>query len=213
VPQADAAARVGIGVNTVKRALADAQRRAPRAEPPAATPQPAPALRPPGPRPTPPPGDVDEPPSDDVAAPGPLLAEVDAALDTIGDDPEARILGATLRQLIAAIPVLDAVKLPQIAGAVRGLCTTLREMRPARPPAPDEIEERLRALDAPTLEEIERYTGEADKALAGRLDALKAWGAARLPPSLAEEHARLVDGLHAPPTPAPPQAPAPAGTG
>lgn len=201
VPQADAAARAGVGLNTLKRALADAQRRTPS---PTAPSSPAPAP------------DLDEPEDDDgdapPPAPGVLLSEVDAALEGLSADPEARIVGATLRQLVQAIPALDPVKLPLIANSVRTLCTTLREMRPPRPPAPDELDERLRLLDKPALDEIERYTAEADAAFLRRLGELRAWGAANLDPARAQQHTVLVDALTAPPAPAL-VAGAPAGAG
>lgn len=202
-PLAAAAAAAGIGLSTLKRSLAAVRGGT-------AHPATAPAATPAAPSPAKPtkaaPVAAAAPASAPAShvAPGGIDAAIQVALGELGDDPEAQIVGAMLRELGSKIAGLDAAKLPAAANAVKTLAVTMRDMRPPRPPSPDQIDERLRELDRPVLEEIERYTAAADKALAARLAALKAWGAEHLTPDLADEHAAMVDGLSAPPEPASP---------
>jgi hypothetical protein len=212
--QAAAAARAGIGLATLKRAMGDGRASAPvKASPP---PLPAsPLAPPPGPgpvvaRPAPPTSPVTSaaaPPTVPAASyTSQLLLEVESALEGAATDPEARVIGLTLRELVASIPQTDPGKLPQVANSIKTLTAALRDMRPARPPSRDEVDERLRELDRPTLEMIEEYTAAADKLLTSRASALKAWAVERLSQDDAAEHSALVDGLFAPPSPAPPVA-------
>lgn len=214
---AAAAARGGVSESTLKRelrALKTAGRGIPQPSPPAtSSPPPVPPAATSSPAAATtkagkgrgkvvaavPPTTPASPPSSPTGAS--LLGEVDAALLDLGDDPEARVIGATLRALVAGIPALDAGKLPQVANAVKTLVTTMRAMRPARALPPDAMDERLRELDRDAIAKIDEYTAAADKALDARLAALKVWAGARLPADLAAELLAQLDGLFLPPAP------------
>jgi Homeodomain-like domain len=176
----EAARRAGVSESTVKRA-----KRA------AAAPG-APAQRTPGAE-----GGGDELGPDAPAAE--LLAEVDAALQDLPADPEARVIGAALRLVVRRTVGLEAGRIPQVANGVRTLVLALREMRPPPPPSPDLLEEQLRQLDAETKKRIEQYLPAADAALEQRMAALRAWGARVLNPALAVELGEQLDALFAPP--------------
>ena len=195
---ADAAQRAGISESTLKRAKAGM--RAVQNHPPA--PQEAPFAASTSDGPASPPDPLRGQQRAATSSPGvaALLEEVDAALEDLPNDPEVRIIGAALRMVAEACSEgIDPARIPQLANGVRTLALSIREMRPPPPPAPDLVDERLRDLDAPTRRRIEQYLVAADAALDRRMGALRAWGAAALPPQLAAQLDEHLGGLFAPP--------------
>jgi hypothetical protein len=188
---AAAAAKHGLGTRTLERYLAEAGKvpGGPKAGPETAAspgPPPSPALA--------------ARPSANVAPPGGLLAEVDAALASLPDDAEARVIGGTLRMVAAALAAgVDPAKIPAVANGVRTLTLCLREMRGPIPMPPNLVDERLRQLDGPARRKIEAYTAECDAVLERRMSALRGWLLERLPPVFHSETGALLDGLFAPP--------------